>query len=111
MGKDDTDVLHALRRNGIGARVMVALDGLGACSVRRLSRVTGASPYRIRGAIEGRWPDCRPEHAIERLGFVERTARSRLVVLTPAGRAWVPRIRQGLVELDGVGRAYHRAEA
>jgi hypothetical protein len=106
----EDDILHALRRNGVGARVLVALRRLGPCSIGRLSQVTGSSRQRVRRAIRGRHPDCRREHSLEGLGFVVPRARGRSAqqALTVRGFSWSERVERGLAEGDAVGRELRR---
>ena len=104
---EDFDIAHALNRNGLGARVLVALEALGPATVKQLAAATRAKPYRIWGAIDGNYPECRGEHAVGNLRLVRRIAPgSDAFVLTPLGAEWAARTRRGLHKTGGVTRTF-----
>lgn len=99
---------HALRRNGVGARVLVALLGLGMATDKELSAATGAVSQRIRWAIEGFHGSYRASHALEPLGLVATFdgPHGQVRALTDAGEIWARWLCRGVRERGVVARAF-----
>jgi hypothetical protein len=112
MNPRDYPTIHALRRNGIGARILVALERIGPATIAQLAAATGASAQRIDRAIRGHLRDCKPGHSLLGLRMIRRTdERPRRVVLTARGERWAARVRRGLHHEEGVVRVYRRSSA
>jgi hypothetical protein len=109
----DLHVEHALRRNGVGARVLVALSSLGLANDHELSAATGAVAQRIRWSIEGRDGAYRPIHAMEPLGLVETRPgpRGPLRALTRDGERWAWRVEDGFRRRGVVARTFREPDS
>jgi hypothetical protein len=110
MLSEDHRTLHGLRRNGIGARVVVVLARLGAASLRDLSIATGVAPFRIARAIAGHKRECRVAHSLEGMSLIRRLASEgdEWFELTPRGRLWAARVEAGLRPDEVVVRSFRR---
>jgi predicted transcriptional regulator with HTH domain len=95
----ETKVLRALRRNGLGARVLVALLQQGSATASDLAVAASSYAYRVHWAIEGHHPEYRRSQALLTLGLLHRRriGNDTEYALTLEGRRWAERVQQGLL--------------